>query len=483
MGEWTSYININSKIDGTASAIEYSTIPADTGDMLLSYLIPTNSVKGWWLNTWNTTQGIGHYFAGTNGSGGALVRGGDWGGGLQGGVFSAKMAYATNSTNTGIGFRCVQNLGDYDPSDLTLEPGNGQVKADWTNTAATGYLLVRGAVGSAPTWMPTDGTPYSPGAQTPDEVVFVGNAFTYTDTGLTNHQRYEYALYSYDGGNNYTPMGVASENPMGCPADYVLVPGDEEYGTNDFCVMKYEAKCSATDGSTCATTAMPQSSAVNTPWVNISQELAITKCAAIEMGAHLMTNDEWMTITANAANVDTNWDGGSVGTGSLYVGHSDNAPSTACKANTTDANAYVESDCVGAGSGGAAVQRRTLNLSNGQVIWDISGNVNEWVDYFNTSGQATPADASVYEYTSVVGSSIMAMDHLIPNLKSWWISGWDSSYGIGMYTADPSGGAMTRGGAFSSPTGEAGMFQADMTTNTPTSTDAGTGFRCVRNPL
>ena len=39
-----------------------------------------------------------------------------------------------------------------------------------------------------------------------------------------------------------TGGGAAPNLSSGCPTGYILVPGDTNYGTIDFCVMKYEAK-------------------------------------------------------------------------------------------------------------------------------------------------------------------------------------------------------------------------------------------------
>src|SRR5579884_4158748 len=56
-------------------------------------------------------------------------------------------------------------------------------------------------------------------------------------------------------GQNTAPVNkIAEENTpkesvmpvKGCPEGYILVPGSKLYGTSDFCVMKYEAKCAET---------------------------------------------------------------------------------------------------------------------------------------------------------------------------------------------------------------------------------------------
>ncbi|MFK7827160.1 MAG: hypothetical protein AB8G05_23655 [Oligoflexales bacterium] len=122
---------------------------------------------------------------------------------------------------------------------------------------------------------------------------------------------------------------------------WIMVPGDSDYGTNDFCVMKYEAKCSLADGHTCTASMnseSPSSTAANTPWVSIDQQDAITECASLGMGYHLLTNDEYMSIAVNITNVASNWNSGTVGSGQLFLGHSDNDPAIECSADSVTRN-------------------------------------------------------------------------------------------------------------------------------------------------
>jgi len=204
------------------------------------------------------------------------------------------------------------------------------------------------------------------------------------------------------------------------PAGWVIVPGNGTYSTTDFLAMKYDAKCAATSdlstgltspdsgyhtysdsGTTCTSgnNKAVVSVASGYPIANISQTNSIARCSAITVAggaAHLITNNEWMTVARNAEAQASNWSLGAVGSGYLYAGHNDNAPALALAASTTDTgnNRCAYTDAAGtteapspcpsntanntSGSGGNQV--RVLTLSNGSPIWDIAGNVWQWTN-------------------------------------------------------------------------------------------------------
>lgn len=249
--------------------------------------------------------------------------------------------------------------------------------------------------------------------------------------------------------------------------------------------MKYEAKCSLADGTTCTASASsesPNSAVANTPWVNIDQQDAKTECASLGKGYHLITNDEWMTIATNVAAQGANWDGGTVGVNEMARGHSDNNPSSACEADSSDANAYVETNCATRSSTGTFNQRRTHNLSNGEVIWDLAGNAWEWTSYFNDSDKPYDATdgspvASWREYTLIDTFGAMSQTDLISQAA---VTGsWSSTQSIGQYYAGTSGsgGALRRGGNWYDAT-LAGVFSAGLDVS-PTNLGSNFGFRCV----
>lgn len=200
-----------------------------------------------------------------------------------------------------------------------------------------------------------------------------GNTFTYTSivpstfhlTSTNNNNS------SYSSTDNTVPAltttAPGSSVGSACPAGFIPVPGSGTYGTNDFCTMKYAA-------SQVGATNVPTSIPGVQPWVNISQTTAIANSPNVAncTGCHLITEAEYMTIAQNVLSVPSNWSGGVVGSGYIFSGHNDNAPANALAPDPNDANGYAGETNTGGN------QRRTLTLTNGQVIWDIVGNVGEW---------------------------------------------------------------------------------------------------------
>ena len=281
--------------------------------------------------------------------------------------------------------------------------------------------------------------------------------------------------------NNPTETQALDCSSLGAPGSWVLVPGDPNYGTNDFCIMKYEAKCSLANGQDCSAssdTESPNSNAQNSPWVIIGQQDAEAECASLGQGYHLITNPEWMSIATNIVGVSSNWSNGAVGNGQLIRGHSDTSPGLPCAASVDIGMNVVETDCSAKPSANDDyIEQRTHTLSNGEVIWDLSGNAWEWTNYFNDYDKPSPLGLDWSEYVSVTGTTSMPLTALVPQLVI--DNAWSSAESIGSYLAGDNlnGGALLRGGSFGNTT-NAGIFAAGLF-ESPTYRMPHVGFRCT----
>jgi formylglycine-generating enzyme required for sulfatase activity len=247
-------------------------------------------------------------------------------------------------------------------------------------------------------------------------------------------------------------LSYDEETKTDCPDNWFRVPGNLLYGTHSFCVMKYEAK---DDGS-----GNPVSKADGTPWVNITQLNAKAKCEAI--GAHLITENEWLSIVRNLELQASNWTGGSIGSGQIPRGNSD---SSAAMDGSTELT---------------GVNKRTHTLSNGEVVWDLAGNVWEWTDA-TILGKNQPSGATTgfnwREYTALTNYRGLTPENLLP------MNNYNSGQGYGRIYSDGTATnntnyAFLRGGYWGSGT-YAGVLTLVLNYG-PGSSYSNVGFRCGR---
>ncbi len=166
-----------------------------------------------------------------------------------------------------------------------------------------------------------------------------------------------------------------------CPQNFVLVEGNTALQTEDFCVMKYEAK-EGSSGRDPNSESVPESSPDGVPWAMRSAYQAYASCRALSRpnfpgSFSLITNRQWMTIVYDLADVDANWVGGTAGSGSIFKGHTDAVPDNALEVDDPD-DPY---DQTGNSTMSGANQKRVFELASGEEIWDLAGNVGEWVDW------------------------------------------------------------------------------------------------------
>jgi hypothetical protein len=113
--DWTSYVipDVNVKpfvsTDGVPVSAwrEFTALDSGFSSMTRGQLTPTNAQKSFWNDNWSSSSyGMGQNYSGTNGSGGALRRGGARSDGTSG-LFAAALNYAPSNGDTSSGLRCV----------------------------------------------------------------------------------------------------------------------------------------------------------------------------------------------------------------------------------------------------------------------------------------------------------------------------------------------------------------------------------------
>ena len=249
-----------------------------------------------------------------------------------------------------------------------------------------------------------------------------------------------------------------------CPEGFAYIPGNSYFGTTDFCVMKFEAK---------KVNNVPTSVEEGLPWVSISLSGAKSECE--QEGYRLISNIEWMTVARNMEQIFYNWDSGNVGVGSLYLG---NVDSGSLKSSSSNLN---------------GINRRTMYLSNGAEIWDMSGNAKEWVDIFGdgsslnsgnicgTSGwYGYVEDQSAYACVWDLGFS--KSNSVDKRLELGPVGNYDANNGVGrIYSTTLYNVVLLRGGHYINGL-DAGIFSADVGGRGYWSAGSW-GFRCTANTI
>jgi len=260
-----------------------------------------------------------------------------------------------------------------------------------------------------------------------------------------NGTRYKY--FSNSTGSTFTVSAVLSNGQFAvgpvqqCPTDWI----DSGHG---FCVMKYEAK---NNGSNVAV-----SQVSGTPWVSIPQYSAsvldaIEVCSNLGNGSHLITNAEWTILARDIESVSSNW--------------------TSSVLNRGNSNSSAAMDGTSALTG---INKRTHTLSNGEVIWDLAGNVWEWTNDACTAGTGTGnwQGAGWIEWNN---SSLSDYE----DLTAGPTGNFTSANGVGQYYGcSANDNRFLRGGSWGD-TSNAGVFDLYLGSSSGYS-NTSIGFRCAR---
>jgi hypothetical protein len=327
----------------------------------------------------------------------------------------------------------------------------------------------------------------------------LGNSFILEATSTSTNPSITYQIKDNTEPKDKSTLATTQNN---CPTGFIIVPGSSTYGTKDFCVMKYEAK--KYNGTS---TTQPVSTANNTPWVNIAQSLTGANNDAIEIsqnavdqsgnpisGAHLITEAEWMTIAQNVLSVPSNWSSSSdtvhqVGTGFIYNGHVNSNPGTGLAASNDDTNSNYGEETYNNSSVGAN-NKRTLTLTNGEVIWDLSGNVWEWTQGQTTGNQpgltSDPIDISSYPSKQWNASGLLQNgfpEKSLPGSTGLTNITWQTSSGIGALYSNYYQSALRsfRRGGYWSGGSAAGVLSLYLN-NSPAGASTAIGFRVATQP-
>ncbi len=259
---------------------------------------------------------------------------------------------------------------------------------------------------------------------------------------------------------------------------WIYVPGSTYFGLDDFCVMKYEGD---------AYSGIANSSASSQPssWINFTESL--NNCSALGTGYHLITNREWMTIARQIETNSFNWNSSQIGSGFVFKGHTDDSPSSRLNASLNDNDGYYST---GNSSSVGPNQRRTHYLSNGEVIWDFAGNLEEWVDA-NETGDILNGDicgnSIIYSFYGNDGNSECPYQYpynktntINKKFEIGPLGNYNANNGIGRIEGDtnPILTYMTRGGSYLYGIDNSGIYTVDMQLSS-FGGDSRSGFRCV----
>ena len=317
---------------------------------------------------------------------------------------------------------------------------------------------------------------------------------------LLESNEYISKFASNDGGdssNSYENGTSLLALPTIFPNNWIKIPGNSLYNTSDFYVMQYEAKY-AINGRTgsdtttdcrhtasydtydwnkdCTYKANQPTNVISSPYGSPIAGISHTEAKAIctSLGAHLITNQEWMTIARNIEQQPSNWTTGIVGTGYLFNGNSGD--------NNRGYKAF--SDRYDSDKGLNRNIRSSHRLSNNNIIYDFSGNVWEHVqvDSNDTLLDTLPNDGGASGWRWIELSALttdgdfQSLDELQPSNSSW-----NANQGIGrIYTNVDlqSDRVLLRGGDFAS-TSDAGAYATFLSCYAGGSY-YNVGFRCVR---
>ena len=165
-----------------------------------------------------------------------------------------------------------------------------------------------------------------------------------------------------------------------CSDWFILVPWDAMFNTKDFCVSQYHMSYIDADNLDSYTEMdeityntvpyEPDKPIVSMAWrhpiANINQQEAIDTCKSLWSGYHLITNDQWMTIARNIEAYN-NW--------KIIYNWVSGDKNLWCDSTWGNNEIRKKGTRTWYGDDETCNNKRMYKLSNGNIIWDFSGNI------------------------------------------------------------------------------------------------------------
>lgn len=279
-----------------------------------------------------------------------------------------------------------------------------------------------------------------------------------------------YAKSSLNGSESSCSSASLNYTVTSCPAGYVSIAfeSNDIVGVEDFCVMAYEAGEESSN-------IVSKSNVLAK--VNVTPTQAKSLCTGIGANYDIISNLEWMAIALNVEKVAANWSGGAIGSGCLIRGNI-GLDAAGCSFNVGQ---ILTADSRTADQ----INVSRYELTSGDYIWDLSGNVSEWADY--TLGGAmdyfTNSCPQAWESLFDNGCSALSEVHYLPGQT--YASDQSSTYGLGNII-NYTDGAIGRSGHFQYGLNGATALESIgvflFTSNQTGRSYGNTGFRCVYRP-
>ncbi|MBC6415850.1 MAG: hypothetical protein GDA46_05610 [Bdellovibrionales bacterium] len=257
------------------------------------------------------------------------------------------------------------------------------------------------------------------------------------------------------------------------PENYIPVPYTEDQYENSFYVMKYEAKVLGKGEAS----AKAVSKSEDVPISRISYDEAVKLCQNNGVRYDLIRNSQWQNIALSIEETDINW---SSGRRSSFPDNALNCGVTRSLAKA--ASSDDKQDCADSSCGsGWSYKRRTHILTNGQVIWDMCGNVGEIMKDKYTLNQSF--EGSAFELRGRLKDMFGPERTYIRNTNEDTRRRDELNWGLGEIDIEKNHNLIIRGLNYRTRQGN-GIFSTEITTDQDTTRGLRSqyGFRCVYIP-